>query len=144
MQHSSKWNFFWMSYVFFHHYTGTFWHLVSKKIHDHPVIIHLERLLRCKTVKLWKIHWKLKYSESQYCFANISAMKARIIIQIFVVVKYYLVSLSFKFHEDSFINACARVANARAHVLSRVSTFTTRARAFVNGSSWNFKLKLTR
>ena len=40
----------------FHHYIGTFGYLVSKKIHVHPVIIHLERLLRCKKLKIWKIH----------------------------------------------------------------------------------------
>ena len=51
------------------------------------------------------------------------------------VVNYYLVSLSFKFHEDSAINARARVINAHAHVLSRVRTLTTRVRAFLNGSS---------
>ena len=124
----------------FHHYIGTFWYLVSKKFHDHPVIIHLERLLRCKTVKIWKIHWKLKYSESQYCFANISAMKARIFMKIFMVVNYYLVSLSLKFHEDLAINVRARFENARTHVLSLVRAFMTRARAFVHGSSYNFKI----
>ena len=39
----------------FHRYIGTFY-LVSKQFNDHPVIIHLERLLRCETVKIWKIH----------------------------------------------------------------------------------------
>ena len=38
----------------FHHYIGTFWYLVSKRFHDQPVIIHLERLLRCETVKYGK------------------------------------------------------------------------------------------
>ena len=74
--------------------------LVSKKYHKHSVIIHFVRLLRCETVKIWKIHWKLNYSESQYCFANISAMEALIFMIFFVVVNYYLVSLSLKFHED--------------------------------------------
>ena len=59
----------------------------------------------------------------------------------FVVVDYYLVSLSLKFHEDSSINARARVVNVCMHVLSRVRKFTTRARTFVNGSS-SLKLKL--
>ena len=40
----------------FHHCIGTFGYLVSKKFDDHPVIIHLEILLRCKTVHIWKIH----------------------------------------------------------------------------------------
>ena len=111
-------------------YPSPFWYLVSKKIHNHSVIIHLVRLLRCKTVKIWKIHWKLKYSESQYCFAHISPMEAQIFMNV------YLVSLSFKFYEDPCINANIRVVNARAHVLSRVRAFTTRARAFESGSSY--------
>ena len=42
-----------------------------------------------------------------------------------VVVNYYLVSLSLKFHEDPCINVRTPVVNARAHVLSRVRAFTT-------------------
>ena len=53
----------------------------------------------------------------QYCFANISATKARIFMIFNVVVNYCLVSLSFKFHEDLYINARARVVNIRAYVL---------------------------
>ena len=125
-------------------YFSPFWYLVSKKIHNHSVIIHLVRLLRCETVKIWKIHWKLKYSESQYCFANISAMEARIFMKFYVVVNFYLVSLSFKFHEDPFVNARARGGNARIRDITCAHAFLTRARAFMHGSLWNFKLKLTR
>ena len=50
-------------------------------------------------------------------------------MKFYMVVNYYLVSLSFKFHEDPCINARARVVNARAHVLLRVRAFTTRLRA---------------
>ena len=50
-------------------------------------------------------------------------------MKFFVVVIYYLVSFSFEFHDDPSINVSARVVNMRAHVLSRVCTFTTRARA---------------
>ena len=46
-----------------------------------------------------------------------------------MVVNYYLVNFSFKFHEDSCTNAHARVVNASAHVLLRVRAFTTRSRA---------------
>ena len=70
-----------------------------------------------------------------YFFANISATKARIFIKFCVVVNYYLVSLSFKFHKDSCINAHARVVNARVHVLSQVRAFMTRARAFMHEST---------
>ena len=114
--------------------TLTFWYLVSKKFHNHSVIIHLVKLLRCETVKIWKIHWKLKYSESGYCFANFSATKARIFMKFYVMVNIYLVSLSFKFHEDPSVNARARVVNARIRDITCTHTFTTRARAFMHGS----------
>ena len=52
-----------------------------------------------------------------------------------VGVNYYLVSLSFKFHDDLCINAHVRVVDARTRDKSCARTFTTRARAFVNGSS---------
>ena len=38
----------------FYHCIGTFLYLVSKKFHDHPVVIHLERL--CKTILTFRIH----------------------------------------------------------------------------------------
>ena len=50
-----------------------------------------------------------------------------------------LFSFELKFlHENLSINADARVVNAHSHILSRIGRFTTRVRAFVNGSS--FKL----
>ena len=55
----------------------------------------------------------------QYCFANISVMKARIFMKFHVLVNYYL--------EDLCLNAGARVVNARMHVSSRVRAFMTRA-----------------
>ena len=91
-----------------------------------------------------KIHRKLMITESQFYFANISATKARIFMKFYVVVNYYLVSLSFEFHDDPCINARARVVNTRVHVLSRVRTFTTRARAFLHGPLLNLITKLTR
>ena len=71
-----------------------------------------------ETVKIWKI--KLKYSESRYCFANISATEARIFMKFYVVVNFYLVSLSLKFHEDPFVNARARGGNARIHDITYI------------------------
>ena len=93
---------------------------------------------------LWKYIENQGLNKHQYCFANISPTQALIIMKFCVVVNYYLVSLSLKFHKDSCINARARAVNARAHVLSRVRTFTTCARSFVHGFLWNLKLKLTR
>ena len=125
-------------------YPSPFWYLVSKKIHNHSVIIHLVRLLRCETVKIWKIHGKLKYSESWYCFANISATEAQIFMKFYVGVNFYLVNLSLKFHKDPCIDTRARVVNARAHVISRMRAFTARARTFMHGSLWKLTLKFTR
>ena len=41
-------------------------------------------------------------------------------MKFYVVVTYYLVSLSFKFHEDLCTNARARVVNGHVRVLSRI------------------------
>ena len=88
-----------------------------------------------------KIHRKLMITESQFYYANISATKAQIFMKFYVVVKYYIVILSFKFHDNLCINVRARAVNVRAravnvraHDLSRVRAFTTSARAFMNGS----------
>ena len=86
--------------------------MISQKFHNHSVIIHLGRLLRCINVKIWKMPWKLRFSESQYCFANISATETQIFMKFYVVFKYYLVSLSFKFHGDLCTYVRARVINA--------------------------------
>ena len=86
-------------------------------------------------MKIWKIHWKLKYSESQNCFANISATKVWIFMKFHMVVNYYLVSLSFKFHKNSCTNARVRVINARTRDKTYARAFTTRARAFMHQSS---------
>ena len=93
---------------------------------------------------LWKYIENQGLNNHQYCFANISGTKARIFMKFYMVVNYYLGSLTFNFHKDSCINVRARAVNARAHVLSRVRAFTTCARAFVHGFLWNLKLKLTR
>ena len=56
-------------------------------------------------------------------------------MKFYVVVNYYLVSLSFKFYEDTSINGHVTVVNACAYIISRVRAFMTRARAFENESS---------
>ena len=43
-------------------------------------------------------------------------------------------SLSFKFHEDPFVNARARGGNARIRDITCAHAFLTRARAFMHGS----------
>ena len=56
---------------------------------------------------------KIHDYKHQYYFTNISATKARIFMKFYVVVNYYLVRLSFKFHDHLCINGRARVVNAR-------------------------------
>ena len=75
-----------------------------------------------------KIHRKLMSTESQFYFANISATKAWILMKFYVVVNYYLVSLSIKLYDDPCINVrtCDKTC-ARA--------FTTRACAYMDESS---------
>ena len=46
-------------------------------------------------------------------------MEARIFMKFYVVVNYYLVSLSLEFHEDLCINARTTVVNARARTFYR-------------------------
>ena len=122
-----------------------FWCIFSKKkSHNHSVVIHLWRLWRCIIGELWKIHWKSRIKRYQYCFAHCSGTKAWILMKFYVGVNYYLVNLSFIFHEDSCINALTRVVNTRVHVLSRVCAFTTHAHALMHGVSWNLTLKFTR
>ena len=89
-----------------------------KNINRHPKKIFLTNVA--------KIQRKSMITESQFHFDNISATEAWIFMKFYVVVNYYHVSLSFKFHEDPCINARAQIVNARAHVLLRVRAFTTR------------------
>ena len=102
-----------MSWDWCFHFTeiGPFWDLVSKKFHNHSVIIHLWRLRRCIIAEISKIHWKSMIKKHQYCFANISATKAQIFMKFYVVVNYYLVIICIKFHPDLCINARIEVVN---------------------------------
>ena len=81
-----------------------------------------------------KIHRKLMITESQFYFTNISATKAWIFMKFYVVVNFYLVSLSFKFHEDPSINTRARVENVRIRDITCARVFTAGARAFMHES----------
>ena len=65
-----------------------------------------------------KIHRKLIITESQFYFANISVTKALIFMKFYVVVNCYLVRLSFKFHDNPYINARTQVINVHARVYS--------------------------
>ena len=65
-------------------------------------------------------------------------------MKFYVVVNYYLVGLSFKFHEDPCINARTRVIKAQTRDKTSVHLFATHVRASMHESSWNLKLKPTR
>ena len=105
---------------------------------------YLVSIIKCALLQIKKVASQVKKNKHQYCFANISATKARIFIKFYVVVNYYLVSLSSKFHKDPCANARARVVNVRTRDKTCVCVFTTHARAFKDLSSWNLKLKITR
>ena len=57
------------------HFTeiGPFWDLVSKKFHNHSVIIHLWRLRRCIIAKISKIHFIIAISRVYNSCARIYA-----------------------------------------------------------------------
>ena len=82
--------------------------------------------------------------EHQYCFANISKMKAQILMIFCMVIKFYLESLSFKFHENPCTNARTRVINARTRDKTHMHAITTCAHVFIHESLDNLKLNLKR
>ena len=55
-------------------------------------------------------------------------------MKFYVVVNYYLVSLSFKFHADPCINVRTGVVNARICDKTCARAFTAHARAFMHES----------
>ena len=87
---------------------GPFWYLVSKSFHDLLVIIHIQRLWRCITMKICKIHWKLMIFKSQNCFANISATKA----PIFMKFETYIHKIVKNYHKKNHRDPCTQ---ARMH-----------------------------
>ena len=56
-------------------------------------------------------------------------------MKFYMVVNYYLVTLTLKFHADRCINARVQVVKARADVLLRLRVFMTGARAFMHRSA---------
>ena len=52
-------------------------------------------------------------------------------MKFYVVVNYYLVSLSFKFHKNPCTNACTQVVNERTRDKTCVRSFTAGVRAFI-------------
>ena len=53
-------------------------------------------------------------------------------MKFYMVVNYYLVSLSSKFHKNRCTNVCAQVVNARPCDKTCARAFTARARAFMH------------
>ena len=64
-------------------------------------------------------------------------MQTQIFMIFCMVIKYYLESLSFKFHENPCTNARTRVVNAHTRDKTHMHAFTTRARAFIHESLYN-------
>ena len=69
------------------------------------------------SLKALEVHnWgnmKNTLKSNDYCFANIYGTKALILMKFHMVVNFCLVSLSFKFGEDPWINVRAWVVNSR-------------------------------
>ena len=89
----------------FVHQICTFWYLVSKKFNTYTVIIHLWRLWRCKTVDVYKIHWKLMILKSQFhCMCTrlclVRACECIFLIQKCCGRSSLTYELKFKFHND--------------------------------------------
>ena len=57
--------------------------------------------------------------KSQYCFANISAMKASIFMKFETYINKIVKKYQMIFRKDPCKDACTRGVNVRAHVLSR-------------------------
>ena len=107
------------------HFTeiGPFWDLVSKKFHNHSVIIHLWWFWRLIYVQICKIHWKFMIFKSQYCFANISTMKAPIFMKFETYIHKIVKNHQMIFRKDPCKHARTRFVNVRARVLPHCRTF---------------------
>ena len=121
-------------------YTSTFRSCVSINSKEFHIFLIFGRNFDAQILKRCKIHWKLRIKQIPVLFCKYLRNESS---DLYMVVNYYLVSLFLKFHEDPCINARAWVANARAHVLSRVCALMTPVRTFVHGSPWNLKVVFT-
>ena len=92
---------------------GPFRYLVSKKFHNHSVIIHLWRLWRSKTEEICKIYWKLMNFKRHFCFANISATKARIFLKFDTYIHKIVKKIPQHFLLRS-VHTCAHTRRKRA------------------------------
>ena len=88
-----------------------------------------------KTGKFAKYIENEGLNSRQYCFANISATKAPILMKFETKLHKIVNNNQHHFCKDPNTHARTRSINVCAHVLSRVRASTARARAFVHGSS---------
>ena len=70
-------------------------------------------------MEICKIHWKLMIFKSQYCFANISATKARIFMKFETYIHKIVKNHQIIFRKDPCTHARTRGVNMRARVSSR-------------------------
>ena len=99
--------------------TGPFWYLVSNKFHSYSVIIHLWWFWRLIYVQICKIHWKFMIFKSQYCFANISTMKAPIFMKFETYIHKIVKNHQMIFRKDPCTDSRTRGVNVRVRILSR-------------------------
>ena len=87
-----------------------FWYRISKKCHNHSVIIHIWGLCRCKTVKICKIHWNSRSKQRPLLFCKYLCNKNSDLNEI--LYGDQLLSCDFMC-QISCINACVRGVNVR-------------------------------
>ena len=120
---------------FFVDETYTFSYLVSKNFHDYSVIIHLWKLLKRIYAKYIE---NQGFNKHQYCFPNISATKALILIKFDTWAHKIVRNHQKKFRKDPCTYGCTRRVNVHARDETCTRTFTPRVRPCVHGSSGKY------
>ena len=101
------------------HYTCTFWSCVSKNSEAFCIIFKFGWNFDAQILKIGKIHRKLKINKRQYCFANISATKAPILMKLRTSIHKIVKNHPQIFRKDPCPHACTRGINVRTRVSSR-------------------------
>ena len=98
--------------------------LCFKKLKEISRIFQIWVKLLCSTFEICKIDWKLRIKQTQVLFCKYLRNESSDLHEISYGGQLLSLSLSFKFHGDSCINACTQVVNVPAHVLLWVGMLT--------------------
>ena len=130
----------------------TFWYIVSKNSNRFYIIF---TDLCVGGLVFWifvKIHWILRIKQTSVLFCNYLHNESSDLHEILcgsqLLTSEPKSQISWrsvhKCASTSRKRACTRVVNVHTRDITCARMFTTRALAFMDGSSWNSKLKLTR